>query len=156
MAILPRCPSALAFVLLVLAAVSLSAAETPPFTVAPGPVTMSAEEAAIAADPAQGIEGAVILLDETDRDESPVGSGQVARHVRAKILSNDGRSLGDITIPYDIHRGKLLKFWGRTILPDGKSLGLYDQELKAQEQASYGGFATAFLKGALPGVVPGA
>lgn len=132
------------------------AGDLPAFEIAPGATTISPEEAAIAADPAHGIEGAVVLVDETDLDESPVGSCRVTHHLRAKILSNDARSIADVTIPYDMERGRLKEWWGRVLLPDGKVASLAKEELTRQTVATYAGFSSVVLKGALPGVVPGA
>ncbi|MBP7147659.1 MAG: DUF3857 domain-containing protein [Acidobacteria bacterium] len=129
----------------------------PPLVIEAGPAVISESERALTADPAAGIEHAVILVEDTDYNESLPTSVEVSYHLRAKILSNEGRELANITIPHNMKRGKLKKWWGRTILPDGKVLELPEHELTPQTIAKYSSiFQYSVLKGALPGVVPGA
>jgi len=131
------------------------AAEKTEIVIGPGPTAITAEEAAIVADPAAGMQHAVILVEETDRDESR-GTGYVlSYHLRAKILSSEGRALADVEIPVE-RPSELRKWWGRTILPDGKVLELTDRELSAQTVAKTSLVQKVTMKGALPGVVPGA
>lgn len=120
-----------------------------------GPAAISPAEAAIAADPAHGMQHGVILIDETERDDTHGSMSERGRHVRAKILSPEGRGLADIAIPVEHGSSSLKKWWGRTILPDGKVLELREDELKAQQVAKFSGMRLEELRGALPGVVPG-
>jgi len=123
--------------------------------VGPGPTVMSPEEKAIQADPAAGIEHAVILLEETERDEDLGTQMETAFHLRAKILSNEGRDLANVEIPFDRRGTKLRQWWGRTIQPDGTVLELPESRLERQSMVRSGGSEMQALKAALPGVVPG-
>ena len=138
-----------------IAAASLAIAEKTEIAINPGLPAMTPEEAAIVADPAAGTQHAVVLLEETDRDEAR-GTGYVLTyHLRAKVLSPEGRALGDVEIPVSSPT-ELKKWWGRTILPDGKVLELTEAELSRQAVAKTSLGKTVTLKGALPGIVPGA
>jgi hypothetical protein len=138
-----------------IAAASLALAEKTEIAINPGLPAMTPEEAAIVADPAAGTQHAVVLLEETDRDEAR-GTGYVLTyHLRAKVLSPEGRALGDVEIPVSSPT-ELKKWWGRTILPDGKVLELTEAELSRQAVAKTSLGKTVTLKGALPGIVPGA
>jgi len=123
--------------------------------IAPGPAEMTAEEKAISADAAAGTEHGVILLEETDRTESFTGCKTVY-HLRAKILSNEGRSLADVAIPIVADDGELKDWWARTILPDGGVLELPRTKLEQQSMMKTSWGEVRAIKGALPGVVPGA
>lgn len=122
----------------------------------PGPATISAEERAIVADPAAGIENAVILREETDRDDTLLGTSQVRYHLRAKVLSNEGRDIADITLPFNARESRVKNWWARTLLPDGTVLELRADALTAQHVSEHDGRTVEVMKGALPGVVPGA
>lgn len=121
----------------------------------PGPVQISAEERAIEPDPASGAEHAVVLVYEVERDDRKGTGFEKGVHFRAKVLSNEGRSLGDVEIPVG-PGGKLKRWWGKTLLPDGTVLELAESDLKRQNVARGEGFEMTVLKGALPGIVPGA
>ena len=121
----------------------------------PGPLSMSAQELSITQDMLRGRQHGVILVDETMRDESRVLYQQIAHHLRAKILSNEARSLADIVIPYETTHWSLRRWWGRTILPDGTSVELAKENLKEQLLLVGPGWSTSVRKAALPGVVPG-
>jgi hypothetical protein len=75
-------------------------------------------------------------------------------HMRAKILSNEARSLADVEIFLD-DKESLTDWWGRTLLPDGTVLELDRRELREQQIARSGWWQQRAMKGALPGVVPG-
>ncbi|ANM28824.1 hypothetical protein ABI59_03190 [Acidobacteria bacterium Mor1] len=122
----------------------------------PGPTTMTAEEKAIQADPAAGTEHGVILVSETNWNESRAYNEEVEFHLRAKILSREGLGLADVVIPHNVARGKILQWWGRTILPDGQVLELSQSELQPSTEYEGQSLTYQVLKGALPGVVPGA
>ena len=124
-------------------------------TVSPGPMAMSASESAIDVDPARGFEDGVILIEETDRDESFRTRNEVSYHLRAKILSADGRGLADVTIPFNSENTKLKRWWGRTIHPDGTVHELAESELEEQVLAKTSGAEYSVLKGSLPRVEPG-
>ena len=109
----------------------------------------------MAPDPALGSEHGILLMDETSRDESPGTESNVIRHVRAKIFSNEARSLGDIEIPFDREHGILKKWWGYVLLPDGTSLELKQDQLKEQELVRIRGDRMVMLKASLPGTAPG-
>lgn len=123
--------------------------------IGPGAATMSEEEKAIVADPNIGAEHGVVLLWDQERDEKPAEYTRHALHIRAKILSNEGRSLGDVEIPYNMDDGELKTWWAKTILPDGAVQDLPLESLKDQEIERQGGRRVHVLKGAMPGVVPG-
>ena len=133
----------------------LLAADTTAIEIGPGAKSMSAEEKAMAADPAKGSQHGVILVDESVRDESPGTETNLFRHVRAKIFSNEGRRLGDIEIEHDRERGLLKKWWGFTVLPDGTVQELKKDDLKEQELAKTRGGRIAVMKASLPGITPG-
>lgn len=119
----------------------------------PGPPAMSAGEQAIVADVARGSQHGVILVEETEREDNLVS--EMAYHLRAKILSPEGRSLADVTIPTGRGASDLKTWWGRTILPDGRVLELRQTDLQVQSVARTSSGEYRQLKGALPGVVPG-
>ncbi|MDX1390160.1 MAG: DUF3857 domain-containing protein, partial [Acidobacteriota bacterium] len=123
--------------------------------IGPGPIVMSDEEKLLEADPAQGIEHAVILVEETTRIENAGPVMRIVFHLRAKILSNEGRALADIEIPFPRKGAKLREFWGRTILPDGTVHELKKTDLDRQVLVKAGRSGIEIAKAALPGVVPG-
>ncbi|MCI0656604.1 MAG: DUF3857 domain-containing protein [Acidobacteria bacterium] len=131
------------------------AAEKTELQIVPGARTMSPEEKALVPDPALGSQHGVLLVDETVRDESAGTESNVSHHIRAKIFSNEARSLGDIEIPFDREDGLLKKWWGFVLLPDGAVLELKQAALREQEVARSRGVRIAVLKASLPGVVPG-
>ena len=120
-----------------------------------GPVVMSDAERVLAPDPQQGSEQGICLVWESERDETDPDSSRVTLHVRAKIHSNDGRGLGDVEIPLDPKNDKLEKWWGRTILPDGKVLEVAKTDLEKQSVLSTRDSHVSVMRAALPGVVPG-
>jgi len=67
----------------------------------PGPAVMSEEERALEADPARGIEHAVIVVEETSRAEDKGSGTKTTFHLRAKILSNEGRDLANTIFAVD-------------------------------------------------------
>ncbi len=123
--------------------------------VEPGPARILPAEAAIEADPAMGIEDAVILVEETDWREKILGGATIRRHVRAKILSAPGRSLADVEIPASLREPRIDRWWARTILPDGRVLELGQDALERQTLAESRRYRVSTLKAALPGVEPG-
>ncbi len=129
-------------------------AETTEITIQPGPSEMSEAEKAIVADPANGIQHGVILVEETERDDDYGMTSRTTFHLRAKVLSNEARSLGDIAIPVERGPQDLKKWWGRTICPD-HTQELAEGALTTQvlEKTRWG--KTQELRGALPGVGPG-
>jgi len=142
---------------LISASVTLAhAAGSTQIEIKPGPRAMLPAEKAITADVAKGSQHGVILLEEVVRDDDRGTISQVSYHMRAKILSLEGRRLADIAIPVDRGPGDLKSWWGRTILEDGRVIDLPEIDLKAQTilKTSAGGYQE--LRGALPGVVPGA
>lgn len=124
--------------------------------IGPGPTTMSAEEQSLLPNPATGEQHAVILVEEMERDENRGTQGETTFHVRAKILSNEGRDLANIELPYVARYGTLARWWGRTLLPNGALHELKEEQLEQQSVAQLGSFEVRALKAALPGVVPGA
>ena len=124
--------------------------------VGPGPRTMSAEEKALGTDPAAAQEPGIILVDETVRNEES-GSTEILRHVRAKILGDEARSLAEVEIPYPRGSGVLKRWWGFTILPDGKVLeveqgDLTKREIQGASRSRFTRLGTT-LAGAVPGCV---
>ena len=121
----------------------------------PGPSSITAEEAAIQADPSGGAQHGVILVEEALRDERG-GRFVFSYHLRAKILSGEGRKLADLEIPIGKKRSALKSWWGRTILPDGRVLELPESALTEQTVVKWAKGRSGVLKGALQGVEPGA
>ena len=124
-------------------------------TIDAGPVVISAAEKAIVGDADSGTTDGVILIEETDRNEGFRTKNRVTYHLRAKILSADGRGLADVTIPFNRESSKLKRWWGRTILPDGTVIALDEDELEEQLLAKSSWLEYTVLKGTLPGVEPG-
>ena len=141
---------------LVLLAAALGAEAAPKvkFVVGPGPTTISAEEAALAATGAG--EHAVVLVDDTIRQDRTGIECEIEHHFRAKILTNEGRSLADVEIPGLRGYTSLRKWWGRVLLPDGKVLELSQEDLSKQTLVKSSLGEVESIKAALPGVVPGA
>ena len=125
------------------------------FRIEPGPTVISEEEKAIAPDASAGSEHGVVLLEETELDDRATKFTKVAFHLRAKILSNEGRDLANLVIPFDRNTGRLVRWWGRTLLSDGTVLELEQDELSEQTIVRFGRREVSVLKGALPGVAPG-
>ena len=143
-------------VVIVISGVSVVAArDKAALRIAPGPKVMSADEKAIVPDAARGAEQAVILSEETESDESMPGMARISYHMRAKILSNEARSVAEIEIPASRSGGELRKWWGMTVLPDGNSVEMKDADLTEQEVVRFGNVKVRTLKGALPSVAPG-
>jgi hypothetical protein len=124
------------------------------FEISPGPRSITAEERALAPDPASGSQQGIILVAETDQNDSAGTDILVWHHIRAKIFTNEGRGLADVEIPFSTG-GLLKKWWGFTVRPDGSVQELRREDLQEQEVARSGGEKVSALKGALPGVVPG-
>jgi len=152
-----RSPARLGAVVMALAAgaVHPAAAESPVFRVGPGPKVMSAEERTLSADPAAGMQHAVILLEETERDDPIEGYAKTSYHLRAKIFSNEARVLADVTIPMEAKRGYLREFWGRSILSDGTVQEVAKDDLKEATVVKVEAAEAHVLKAVIPGVVPG-
>jgi hypothetical protein len=113
---------------------SLDSLRAESVAIAPGPTTISKEETAIVADPAAGVDGAVILVDESDRnDASDRGGCRFSRHIRAKILSDDGRSLAELRVVLGAN-GRVVTFWGRTISPGGHVSELRREGLRTSDR----------------------
>jgi len=121
--------------------------------VAPGPLEISSEEKAIQPDPARQMQHLVVLLEETDRDERgmPGWTAKVSYHLRAKVLSAEGRSIGDLVLE-DPARGDspVTEFWAISIGPDGKKSSMQKSDLKEQGEGS-----NRTLRGVIPGIEPG-
>lgn len=123
--------------------------------IVPGPTAISAAEAAIAADPAHSVQHGVILSQETEYDESSLGGYTLTYHLRAKILSPEGRSLADVEVPVNEGATSLKTWWGRTLLPTGEVRELKKEALVFQTATKTSRAKSKVLKAALPGVVPG-
>jgi hypothetical protein len=123
--------------------------------IGPGPTMMSASEKDLETDVESGIEHAIILVEETVRNEDLGANMEVKFHLRAKILSNEGRDLANIEIPLLRGQDKLLDWWGRTILPDGTVQELPQEELEKLSVVKTRSSEIHELKAALPGAVPG-
>jgi hypothetical protein len=144
--------------LAVLSLCQFTAAKNKPdtsLTIVPGPMEMSAEEKAIVPDPAEGTEHALILLEETELNENLGAGFQLAYHLRAKILSSEGRDLANIEIPTVKHESKLKRWWGRAMASDGRVFELRESELQDQSVVKAGAIEYRALKGVIPGVEPG-
>lgn len=142
---------------LVVLAVALSAAPAlgavAPFEIRPGPTAISAEEAALAGSAG---EHAVYLLRESTRTDRTPTECVVEHHARIKVLTNEGRKLANLELPGVEGRTGLIDFWGRVLLPDGSVQELPAERLIKQSVVRSRTGGTVVLKGALPGVVPGA
>lgn len=135
-----------------LALPAFAASQETALKIVPGPKTISEEERALT-DPA----AAVVLVDETALDDSAAGHREVRRHVRAKVLRNEGRELADIEIPMFFSGDRLYGFWGRTLLPDGRVFEIALEQVTYQQIAKgHGGYRFRYARAALPGVIPGA
>jgi hypothetical protein len=141
--------------LLAALATLVAAGDTAKFEIVPGPRSMSDAEKAIAPDPAKGAEHGVVLLEETDRNDNLGSFHRLSYHLRAKILSPEGRALADVEIPMEKGGSDLKTWWGRTILPDGSVVELARSDLKTQSVVKSAWGERQMLKAALPGVVPG-
>lgn len=122
------------------------------FEIAAGPSAITDEERALVADPSRGLENALILMEETERHED---LNRITYHLRVKILSTEGRSLGNVEIPYDAEDGDVRDWWGKTILPDGTVIELAQDQLHRQVVVSNQTRRIVHVKGVLPGVVTG-
>lgn len=120
----------------------------------PGPEAITDEERAIVADPASGIEHAVILVDETQQNDAYGAASELQRHLRAKILSNEARELADVQILLAPDE-KLTGWWGFVVQPGGQVLHLEERELVEQSIVRVGRYEFRSLAAPLPGVVPG-
>lgn len=123
--------------------------------IVPGPTAISAAEAAIAADPEHGVQHGVILSQETELDETSLTGYTLTYHLRAKILSPEGRSLADVEVQVNDGAESLKTWWGRTVLPTGEVKELKKDALTFQTATKTLGAKSKVLKAALPGVVPG-
>jgi hypothetical protein len=144
------------FIALLLSSVSgpIHAADTG-WIVEPGPSVISDEERAIERDVDSGIVHGVILVSETQADDAYGATSELRHHVRAKVLSNEGRAIADVEILLRVDE-KITSWWGKTLLPGGEVLELDDAQLVEQEMVRRGRESFRVMKGALPGVGPGA
>ncbi len=130
-----------------------AAAGTPGGDPRPGPPVMSDAERALVADPAKGLEHGVILLQEVRIDEDR-RRRVMWQHTRAKVLSPNGRDLGNVEI--DVPAGtRLDDFWARAILPDGRVVELPRSALVEDVVATGALGMRRRYRAALPEVVPG-
>jgi hypothetical protein len=125
-------------------------ADRPPFTIEPGPSTISPEEAALVPN-AAGSQHAIVLTDDTLRDDT---LPQLGRHMRVKILSREWRGLGDFTVPAGA-RSLIKRFWAIVIPPRGPALELGLEDMVRQTIVQRYGYKEQVLKLALPKVTPG-
>ena len=116
---------------------------------------MSDAEKAIVPDAASGAQHGVILAEETDRNDNDRYQYEVAYHLRAKILSAEGRKLADVEIPVSNGLSDVKTWWGRTILSDGTSVELPKEALELATVVKTDFGASKVLKAALRGVTPG-
>lgn len=151
---------ALAAALLAAASLAASAtakdARTARPAIGPGATAVTDEEKSVQSDPAAGTQHALILLEETECNEDFESTFRLAYHMRAKILSNEGRDLANVAVPKIKRNWTLETWWGRTMLPDGPPAELGREGLHEQTEAKYGSDEYLVLKGVLPGVEPGA
>jgi hypothetical protein len=121
-----------------------------------GPSQMWPQERTLTADPAKGIEHAVILVDETIQNDQFGSGARVEFHRRAKILSNEGRDLANVEIPFKKGSTVLRNWWGKVLLPDGTVLQMKQGELREKTLSETTGGTRLVKYGVLPGVIPGA
>ncbi|MEE4312276.1 MAG: DUF3857 domain-containing protein [candidate division KSB1 bacterium] len=88
-------------------------------------------EWAVQEDSARGIEDAVYLFEKIESDERKLISEKCYYTIyrRLRILSPEGRSWGDITIPYVHKEQKIEKIAARTILPNGEIVPLPENQI---------------------------
>jgi hypothetical protein len=124
--------------------------------IAAGPNLITEEEKAIAPDPNQGMEHGVVLLEEWELDETLGTDRQVSYHLRAKVLSGEGRALGDVEVPLNVKTGELKQWWARVFHPDGTYHVLKREDLKPRMRLRGTRETGAeVLKGVIPGIEPG-
>jgi hypothetical protein len=134
--------------------IAASVVHAKPAPIAPGPTVMSPDEIALAADPSRGLEHAAILVEEVLRVDGSIGT-ELTVHARAKILSNEGRELANVKIPFVKGSSHLRKWWGRVIFPDGRVLELPQSRLEEQAVLRSDERNVSAMAAALPGVEPG-
>jgi hypothetical protein len=89
----------------------------------------------ISEDPEKGIHDAVILFEKIVADDRKLNKGKsyYTLYRRIRILSSEGRSWGDVEVPY-IHKLQNLEdVRGRTILPDGREYQLSESQIIEKE-----------------------
>src|SRR4029079_3773429 len=96
--------------------------------VGPGPTVMSEDEKAITEDSAKGVKDGIVLIDEAAGVENLGFNSDYSYHFRAKILSNEGRDLANIEMPWNMDESGLYEYWARTILPNGHVLELSKEQ----------------------------
>ena len=120
----------------------------------PGPAAISDEEMAIVADPNNGATHGVILLEEWLQDDN-AKIGRTRFHMRAKILSNEGRDLANVEIPLRHKEAELKEWWGRVLTPDGSKTEIPREQLTEKSVIKSARREVRTLNVALPGVEPG-
>src|SRR6266850_5937922 len=120
----------------------------------PGPAAISDEEMAIVADPNNGATHGVILLEEWLQDDN-AKIGRTRFHMRAKILSNEGRDLANMEIPLRHKEAELKEWWGRVLTPDGSKTEIPREQLTEKSVIKSARREVRTLNVALPGVEPG-
>jgi hypothetical protein len=112
---------------------------------------MTAEERALLPDPSSGSQHAIVLSDDTLRDDTQPLFG---RHLRVKILSGLWRGIGDVEIPYEA-KSLLIKWWAHIIPPEGPTIEIGKDDLIPVVVARRGGARLRMLKLALPRMMAG-
>lgn len=135
--------------------VSAAASDQTALRIKPGPKRMTEEERAIVADPARQMEHGVVLAQEIYRNENLRTAGELRYHLRAKILSAEGRRLADIVLPFTSLQARLYKFWAWAIHPDGSVSELSKKDVTKQFLARVGKRDIAVRRASIPGVEPG-
>lgn len=120
-----------------------------------GPKSMSEVERALAPDPAQGSEHGIVLVDLNEWRHLKPWETRVTRRVRAKVFTNEARSLGDIVVPYAGSDISLISFWAFAVLPDGSVREITQADLQFQLDSEMRGDKLGSLRAAIPGVEPG-
>src|SRR5262245_13779586 len=120
-----------------------------------GPRRISEEEKRLASDPSAWSSDAIIVKEEKELDERDA-TRRSAHHLRAVVLSNEGRDLANVEIDLYGRHAVLEQWWGFVLLPDGTvhdvpRSALVEQPLVTRRDRR---LARAF-KAVLPGVVPG-
>lgn len=117
---------------------------------------MSEEERQILPDPSSGARDGVILFEEAQRDDRASAAGtRLYFHRRAKILSERGREMASIELPFGSDEVVIDPWWGRTLLPDGTLLELPREGLKERVLRRASGREVRRLVAELPGAAPG-
>ncbi|HEX4825439.1 MAG TPA: DUF3857 domain-containing protein [Candidatus Polarisedimenticolaceae bacterium] len=122
--------------------------------IVPGARVISDAERAIQADPAKGLQHGIVLLEEWQLNDDYGTAAKIEFHLRAKVLSNEGRDLANVEIVLEPDMS-LDDWWARAIAPDGRVQDVPDKDVAFVTLVRDGDFKIRAARFAIPGVVPG-